>query len=986
MANEIQEIRYQVGEAWKGAYNAATVYGNAAVVQDPTGLSVYRSLKPGNVGHPLTDSQWWFCIIDLSNIKAEADHLIEIDTEMTEHEAERVSAEQQRVSKETARINAENARIQAEQTRASQETARVQAEQTRVSQEQQRVSKEATRVEHEQTRITNETQRVSQEQSRVNAETHRQTNEENRVSAEQDRIDSELVRVQNEQSRLQRAESDHQTAVRDNALMTALVNRADADHVQAESDHTTAVSDHGTATTDHTKAAADHTTAQADHTRAESDHTASVAATAAANEAAENANAMEARLLNGEVVPALAGNLESWADNNVPVENNFDTTVRTTAGDDPINSDDGGIVKSIIPITDFKCTGLLATAENQLRLKTNGGGAVAVGAGWYFPVPKLTLGTFGTTDENNGLLLVDNTGANIQNATVYFKALANGVPTSVTDGTQLTPQTVNYGDKTYKVYTTSGPGYIIVSGITYANTCARIAWEDWYDKFVSPTDPNDVGGSINLAPLFAAAPNGTGKFLVCGNAYTYGERISATQWKITDPIGRIASPAWTNTPDEVEEGETQTYTHTLIISDVAAGSTVMIEGSAQALSLNETTVSYTDTSATAIAGAVRYEKAVAATATVNLASAYTLNDVGVEMKEGVEGTANFVCEYSQNIADSLAMAPPRLNDLRHTSAAVSLGYGICTTGTYDSAKVVNIPHFMLLDNGTINVLFTTPINTENTTLNVSLTGAKPIRILGQNLPAGVIKAETYVTMAYDGTAWNIVNLFCPDAQFDPAGLLVDMGLPSGVKWAARDIDLTKPGGFCDTPFTYMKSFFSWGNIDGHNPISNSAFSYNWGGVNEQEPYYEGQPYGSTPGNTLTGNIAVGEDFDAARANLGAPWRMPTSAEFAELFANIIYIDANGTEVDTTATDKRVTVNGVLGLYIQSKINGARLFFSCSGIGNGRSWNGRGSNGDYWSSTWLSARNARYLHFYSGGVKPQNNSYYRCYGFALRPVQ
>ena len=292
---------------------------------------------------------------------------------------------------------------------------------------------------------------------------------------------------------------------------------------------------------------------------------------------------------------------------------------------------------------------------------------------------------------------------------------------------------------------------------------------------------------------------------------------------------------------------------------------------------------------------------------------------------------------------------------------------------------------MLLDNGTINVLFTTPINTENSTLNVSLTGAKPIRILGQNLPAGVIKAETYVTMAYDGVAWNIVNLFCPDAQFDPAALVVDMGLPSGVKWASRHIDLTKPGGFCETPFTYMKSFFSWGNIDGHNPSSVSAFDYNWGGVNQAEPWYDGQPYGSTPGNTLTGNIAVGEDFDAARANLGSPWRMPTSAEYAELFANIKYINADGTEVDTTKTDKRVTVNGVMGLYLESRINGARLFFSCSGNGDGRSWYGRGSGGYYWSSTWYSARYARGLDFNSGGVSPQfSNSRY--YGFALRPVQ
>ena len=992
MNEQIQEIRYQVGEAWKGAYNSATVYGNAAVVQDATGLSVYRSLKSGNQGHPLTDPQWWFCIINLSSIKQEADHLVEIDTQMTENEAGRVAAESERVSHEQARVNAENARIYNEQQRENSETARIRAEQDRVTQENQRISQEQGRVGAEQQRVTKEQQRVNQEASRVAAETQRQLNENNRqaVFAEDHRV-AVADHEQAEQDHT-RAEEDHTTAASDHTQAGNDHTRAGQDHTQAgsdhtraEEDHTTAASDHTQAGQDHTRAGQDHTQAGSDHTRAEEDHTASAAATEAANAAAAGANALQENLENGDVVPALAENLESWADNNVPVENNFDDVIRTTAGDDPINSDDGGIVKSIIPITDFKCTGLLATAENQLRLKSNGGGAVAVGAGWYFPVSKLTLGTFGTTDENNGMLLVDNTGANIQNATVYFKALANGVPTSVTDGTQLTPQTVNYGDKTYKVYTTSGPGYIIVSNITYDNTCARIAWEDWYDKFVSPTDPNDVGGNINLAPLFAAAPNGTGKFLVCGNAYTYGERISATQWKITDPIGRIASPVWTDTPDEVEEGETQTYTHTLIISDVAAGSTVMIEGSAQALSLNETTVSYTDTNATAITGAVRYEKAVAATATVNLASAYTLNDVGVEMKEGVEGTANFVCEYSQNIADSLAMAPPRLNDLRHTSAAVSLGYGVCTTGTYDAAKTVNIPHFMLLDNGTINVLFTTPINTENSTLNVSLTGAKPIRILGQNLPAGVIKAETYATLAYDGTAWNIVNLFCPDASFDPAALVVDMGLPSGVKWASRDLDLTKPGGFCETPFIYEKSFFSWGNIDGHNPSSVSAFAYNWGGVNQAEPWYDGQPYGSTPGNTLTGNIAVGEDFDAARANLGAPWRMPTNAEYGELFANIKYINADGTEVDTTKTDKRVTVNGVMGLYIESRINGARLFFSCSGVGGGRSWYGRGSYGVYWSSTWDSARRARGLSFGSGGVSPQGNSN-RYGGFALRPVQ
>lgn len=357
-------------------------------------------------------------------------------------------------------------------------------------------------------------------------------------------------------------------------------------------------------------------------------------------------------LLDGDIVPALAGNLESWEeDGGQDVSNTWYETIRTTAGDDPIDTTQGGILDKIIAKTDFVCTGLLATAYNQLRLKTNGGGAVAVGAGWYFPVPTLTLGAFGSAQENNGLLLTDSEGNNIQNATVYFKPLASGVPTSATGGTQLTPETVTYGGKTYKVYTTSGPGYLIVSNITYADTCAHIAWEDWYDRFVSPTAVDDLGDSINLAPLFAAAPNGTGKFLVCGGVATYAERINDTQMKITDPIGRVTSPSWTNTLQE--DGET--YLHTLTISGMKSGGYAMIEGSNQVLIVDGTTVSYTDENATAISGAVRYEKTTASTATVTLEkTSYTLNDCGVEMKEGAEGSAYFTNTYTQNIPDALS--------------------------------------------------------------------------------------------------------------------------------------------------------------------------------------------------------------------------------------------------------------------------------------------------------------------------------------------
>jgi len=216
------------------------------------------------------------------------------------------------------------------------------------------------------------------------------------------------------------------------------------------------------------------------------------------------------------------------------------------------------------------------------------------------------------------------------------------------------------------------------------------------------------------------------------------------------------------------------------------------------------------------------------------------------------------------------------------------------------------------------------------------------------------------------------------------GTFVDMGLPSGNLWATSNIDVTQPNKFAASPFQYEGSFFSWGNIEGHNPISTSAFDYNWGSANSQEPWYDGQPYGDTAGAGLTTNIPVGETYDAARANLGAPWYIPQSADFQELVNNCIFINADGVEIPSDTTDKRVTVNGIVGLYLQSKTNGNRLFFSASGSGNGSSWGNHDSNGYYWSSSFYSARHARGLSFSSGGVGPRNN-YGRYSGFSVRAI-
>ena len=246
---------------------------------------------------------------------------------------------------------------------------------------------------------------------------------------------------------------------------------------------------------------------------------------------------------------------------------------------------------------------------------------------------------------------------------------------------------------------------------------------------------------------------------------------------------------------------------------------------------------------------------------------------------------------------------------------------------------------------------------------------------------GLIDAKTGKSLS--DTLKYLVPVADPD-------LYVDMGLPSGLLWAKKNLDATQDDGFAASEHQYECSFFSFGNTDPHQPTANNSFSpYSFGSAND------GEPYASSPGASIVYPAGAGPSFDAARMNIGAPWRLPTTEEFKELFDNCDFVDENGNVVTTSTpsidanargdNDKRIVMNSVVGIRLKSKINGKYLFFPCSGFGNGASWNYRGARGNYWSSSLNSATNGRSLYFYSGGVYPQNNST-RFYGFAVRPVQ
>ena len=278
------------------------------------------------------------------------------------------------------------------------------------------------------------------------------------------------------------------------------------------------------------------------------------------------------------------------------------------------------------------------------------------------------------------------------------------------------------------------------------------------------------------------------------------------------------------------------------------------------------------------------------------------------------------------------------------------GFPTCTTAGVTAAKTVSISNFLLLPNCRISVLFQNAFTATNPTLSINSGEAIAIRHFGRAMEIGKVHANTILTMVYDGTYWQVVGIEGITGS-TPSGA-VDLALPSGLLWCEHNVGAASP---------YDDGlYFSWGNVEGHTGTD----GYDFGTSNDG-------PYASTPGAALTGDIPAGNDYDAARHNMGAPWRMPTVGEFQELNA----------QCDSEWTDE----DGVAGRRFTSRINGNSIFFPASGYRYGTGLHGRGSYGDYWSSSLNSQTGGYHLNFNASGVDPANNSN-RFGGFSVRAVQ
>lgn len=152
----------------------------------------------------------------------------------------------------------------------------------------------------------------------------------------------------------------------------------------------------------------------------------------------------------------------------------------------------------------------------------------------------------------------------------------------------------------------------------------------------------------------------------------------------------------------------------------------------------------------------------------------------------------------------------------------------------------------------------------------------------------------------------------------------------------------------------MGDYFSWGNVEGHPEGSGYNFSQ--------------EVYNSTPGAAIEADLSL--EQDAARVNLGAPWRMPSSAEFQELLDNCTHVWTQ--------------VNGMNGILFTSNVNGNTIFFPAAGYYQGSSLANLGTVGQYWTSKYSSQNSAVDVIFTNSEITvPSTNS--RRLGYTVRAV-
>jgi hypothetical protein len=190
---------------------------------------------------------------------------------------------------------------------------------------------------------------------------------------------------------------------------------------------------------------------------------------------------------------------------------------------------------------------------------------------------------------------------------------------------------------------------------------------------------------------------------------------------------------------------------------------------------------------------------------------------------------------------------------------------------------------------------------------------------------------------------------------------VDLGLPSGTLWATCNVGADTPEGYGD--------YFAWGETQTKTTYNWSTYRYCNGNYDQLTKYCNYSSYGY---NGLTDDLTVLQAIDdAATANWGSGWCMPTRAQWEELYHNT-----------TNVWTIRKGVNG--RLFTAS--NGSSLFLPAAGVRWNDELDNEGFLGRYWSSSLYTDYPSRAWGFYFDSGYYSVDYYHRYYGRSVRAVR
>ena len=332
-----------------------------------------------------------------------------------------------------------------------------------------------------------------------------------------------------------------------------------------------------------------------------------------------------------------------------------------------------------------------------------------------------------------------------------------------------------------------------------------------------------------------------------------------------------------------------------------------------------------------------------------------------------DGTTYYVRAYAVN-AKGIAYG----NEVSFTTIAKTVATVITKSATnvsYTSAAVGG----NVTDNGGLEVTERGVVYSTNqnpTTADSKITNGSGLGEFMCNL-TNLQYETTYYVRAYavnaKGIAYGNEVSFTTTSLKEGEGIengyvYVDLGL--SVKWATMNVGASKPEEYGD--------YFAWGETTTKTTYDMLTYKYYNLSSGTITKYNNSSYYG-----TVDNKTQLDLSDDAARANWGGSWRMPTDAEFTELREQCTW----------TIIQVEDNFGGIInvGYNVTSKSNGNSIFLPAAGYRYESSLDYAGSNGYYWSSSLCTDGPYGAWVMFFNSIEVSRGNWIREYGGSVRPV-